>query len=260
MVSRYRQPALTTPRRTLKRQAEILPVLLLALLTGLTGTVAAADHSPPLRPYTAHYKASARGLDLHITRKLEAYEDGRYVLTSGGKILVIGFQEISMFRIESGHIRPLSYVYQNTGLVSRRKELRFPPDRGVIRSLYKGQWYELPYADNTLDRMSQLEQLRLALMADPAAAKDVTLRVADGKRSKDSRLVLVGNETLQTPLGAVDTVHYQRLHTSAQRTSDFWFAPAWDYLLVRTVHVENGDPVEMTLSGATLGGDIVGSH
>jgi hypothetical protein len=259
MVSRYRQPALTTPRRTLKRQAEFLRALLLALLTGLTGA-AAADHSPPLRPYTAHYKASARGMDLDITRTLEASEDGRYVLTSGGKVLVVGFQEISVFRIEAGSIRPLSYVYQNTGLVSRRKELHFPPDRGVIRSLYKGRWYELPYADNTLDRMSQLEQLRLALMADPAGARDVTLRVADGKRAKDSRLVLVGNETLQTPLGAVDTVHYARLHASAQRKSDFWFAPEWDYLLVRTVHVENGDPVEMTLSGAILGGEIVGSH
>jgi len=256
-VSRYRQPALTTPRRALTRRPEILPALLLALLTGLTGAVAAADHPPPLRPYTAHYKASARGLDLDITRKLEANEDGRFVLTSGGKILVIGFQEISMFRIESGHIRPLSYVYQNTGLVSRREELHFAPDRGVIRSLYKGQWYDLPYANNTLDRMSQLEQLRLALLTDPAGARDIILRVADGKREKDSRLVLVGNETLQTPLGAVDTVHYQRLHTSAQRKSDFWFAPAWDYLLVRTVHVENGDPVEMTLSGATLGGEPI---
>ncbi len=256
-MSRYRQPALITPRRTLKPQAEILPALLLALLTGLTSAVAAADHPSPLRPYTAQYKASTRGLDLDITRKLEANEDGRYVLTSGGKILVVGFQEISMFRIESGHIRPLSYIYQNTGLVSRRQELHFTPDQGVIRSLYKGQWYELPYADNTLDRMSQLEQLRLVLMADPAGARDIILRVADGKRAKDSRLVLVGNETLQTPLGAVDTVHYQRLHTSAQRKSDFWFAPAWDYLLVRTVHVENGDPVEMTLSGATLGGEPI---
>ncbi len=68
------------------------------------------------------------------------------------------------------------------------------------------------------------------------------------------------NETLQTPLGAVDTVHYERLHDLGERKSDFWFAPAWDYLMVRTVHVENGDPVEMTLSGATLGGEIVGSH
>jgi hypothetical protein len=257
MASRYRQPALITHPRRL----ENLAALLLALLTGLSAaSVAAAEPSAPLRPYIAHYKTTARGFELAITRKLEAKADGRYVLTSGGKILVVGFQEISVFRIEAGSIRPLSYIYQGTGLVSRRQELHFAPERGVIKSLYKDSWYELPYAANTLDRMSQLEQLRLALMAHPAAAADITLRVADGKRVKDSRLVRVGNESLQTPLGAVDTMHYQRLHASAQRTSDFWFAPAWDYLLVRTLHVENGDQVEMTLTGATIGGAPLPGH
>ena len=256
MASRYRQPALIThPKRV-----ENLAALLLALLTGLSAASLAAEQSTPLRPYTAQYRTTARGFDLDIIRKLEAKADGRYVLTNGGKILVVGFQEISVFRIEAGSIRPVSYVYQGTGLVSRRRELHFAPERGVIKSLYKDIWYELPYAANTLDRMSQLEQLRLALMAEPAAAGDITLRVADGKRVKDSRLVRVGNESLQTPLGAVDTVHYQRLHASAQRKSDFWFAPAWDYLLVRTVHVENGDRVEMTLTGATIGGAPLPGH
>jgi hypothetical protein len=256
MASRYRQAALITPRR----RSEHLPALLLALLTGLSAATAAAEQSAPLRPYTAHYRTTARGFELDIIRKLEAKEDGRYVLTNGGRILVVGFQEISVFRIEAGSILPLSYIYQGTGLVSRRQELHFAPERGVITSLYKDLWYELPYADNTLDRLSQLEQLRLALMADPAAAADITLRVADGKRAKDSRLVRVGNESLQTLLGTVDTVHYQRLHASAQRKSDFWFAPAWDYLLVRTVHVEHGDRVEMTLTAATIGGEPVPGH
>jgi hypothetical protein len=243
-----------------KRRAEKLPALLLALLAPLAPATAAADHPPALRPYTAQYDTTARGFELSITRKLEAEDDGRFVLTSGGRILVVGFQEISVFRIETGKIRSISYVYQGTGLVSRRQELHFAADSGIIKSLYKDQWYELPYAADTLDRMSQLEQLRLALLQDPAAARDLILRVADGKRLKDSHLVLIGNETLQTPLGAVDTVHYERLHDTAKRKSDFWFAPAWDYLMVRTVHVEAGDPVEMNLTSATIDGAPVGTR
>ena len=263
MVSRYRQPALIIPpgraAGLLQRLAECIPALLVAVLAGLAPALAAADPADLLRPYTAQYRTTARGFDLNITRKLALEDDGRFVLTNGGKILVVGFQEISVFKVSQDKIQSISYVYQGTGLVSRRQELHFAPQQDIIKSLYKGQWYDLAYADNTLDRMSQLEQLRLALLENPAAARDITLRVADGKRIKASHLVLIGNETLQTALGAVDTLHYERLHDTARRKSDFWFAPAWDYLMVRTLHIEDGDPVEMTLTSATIAGGPIGA-
>jgi hypothetical protein len=56
----------------------------------------------------------------------------------------------------------------------------------------------------------------------------------------------------------VTTLHYERLHDDAGRKSDIWLAPQWDYLMVRMVHIEDGDPVEMVLTGATLDGEVVG--
>jgi hypothetical protein len=70
----------------------------------------------------------------------------------------------------------------------------------------------------------------------------------------------VGEETLQTGLGPVQTLHYQRLHDAEERKSDLWFAPQWDYLMVRTVHIEDGDPVELLLTSATLDSVPVGVH
>jgi len=102
-----------------------------------------------------------------------------------------------------------------------------------------------------------MAQLRLMLLESPANARDITLQVADRKRVKDSRLLLVGQETLQTPLGAVDTLHYERLHDDAERKSDLWFAPQWDYLMVKTVHIEAGDPVEIILTSATIDGQAL---
>jgi hypothetical protein len=219
---------------------------------------AAAGATDTLQSYTAQYRTTARGFDLSITRKLETDSSGHFILTNGGKILVVGFHEISVFRVEEGSILPLSYVYQGTGLVSRRRELHFSQDAGSIRSLYKERWYDLPYTEPTLDRMNQVEQLRLILLREPAAARDITLRVADGKRVKDSRLVLIGEETLTTPMGPLQTLHFERLHDNADRQSDIWFAPQWDYLMVKTVHVEDGDPVEMVLTSATLDGEPLG--
>ncbi len=256
MTNRYRRPALITRAG----RADRLFLLCIALLAGpgaLSPGFAAADPSSGLRPYTAHYKTTARGFDLTITRKLEAEKGNRFILTNGGKMLVAGFHEISVFDVEDNKVQPVSYVYQGTGMVNRRRELHFAEGEDKISSLYKDKWYDLPYTDSTLDRMSQMAQLRLMLLESPANARDITLQVADRKRVKDSRLLLVGQETLQTPLGAVDTLHYERLHDDAERKSDLWFAPQWDYLMVKTVHIEAGDPVEIILTSATIDGQAL---
>jgi hypothetical protein len=49
------------------------------------------------------------------------------------------------------------------------------------------QWYELPKTTDTLDRMSQQEQLRLSLLNDPTPREDMLFRVADGRKVKDYR-------------------------------------------------------------------------
>jgi len=260
MASGYPLPGSIIQR--ICRRCRATDRLCLALLCSLALTVPAgaapatesAAHA--LLPYTAQYRTSARGFDLEVTRELRLSDsgDGSYVLTSGGSLLVAGFHEVSVFRVEDDRIQPVSYTYRGTGLVSRHLELRFPPAAGAIKSLYKDRWYELPNDGNTLDRINQLEQLRLSLLADAAPTDDLDMRVADGKRIKASQLVFVGEETLPTPLGPVHTLHFERLHDASDRRSDIWLAPAWDYLMVKTVHVEDGRPMTMELTDATLAG------
>jgi len=207
-----------------------------------------------LKPYTAEYKTTARGIALNLTRKLKEGPDDSFTLTNGGKILVVGFHEVSVFRVEGTRVVPQSYVYQGTGLINRRREVHFTPGSDTIRSLYKGDWYDLPYKDATLDRMSQQEQLRLTLLNDPTPKEDISVRIADGRRVKDYTLVFRGEETVQTPMGPVETLHFERIHDDPERKSDTWVAPALDYLMVKTVHVEDGQPVEVMLTSATLEG------
>jgi hypothetical protein len=236
-----------------------LQLALLLWLAACTTSAAALAGEPvaTLQPYHAKYKTKARGFNLSITRKLETSENNGYVLTSGGKILVGGFHEVSVFSVRDQQVLPRSYIYQGTGLVNRRREVHFSTDPGAINSLYKDKWYDLPYTPETLDRMSQLEQLRLSLLSEPEPVNSLTMRVADGKRVKDSELVLIAEEVLETPLGSIDTLHFERLHDDNERKSDIWLAPQWDYLMVKTVHIEDGDPVEMVLVSATLGGQPV---
>lgn len=224
-----------------------------ALLMHGGGVSAAADAgATELSPYTAKYRTTARGMALTLNRKLERNADGSYTLTNGGKIMVVGFHEMSVFSTDGTSLLPKSYVYQGTGLINRRREVHFTPGSDTIRSLYKEQWYELPYESGTLDRFSQQEQLRLLLLNDPDPKEDVSIRVADGKRVKEYLLRYVGEATLDTPMGQMETLHFKRIHDDPDRKSDTWIAPALDYLMVKTVHVEDGSTTTVMITEAEL--------
>ena len=254
--------------RSLLREYSTMRILLSSLPAVATAAILAfaaaaptvAEEITELKPYTAQYQTSARGMKLDLTRNLKRGPDNTYTLTNGGKILVVGFHEVSVFRLEGSRVVPKSYVYQGTGLINRRREVHFTPGSDTIRSLYKDQWYELPYTDKTLDRMSQQEQLRLTLLNDPTPKEDITIRVADARRVKDYRLVYVGEETITTPAGSVSALHFERVHDDPDRESDIWVAPAWDYLMVKTIHIEDGKPVEVLLTGGTLDGEPISGN
>ena len=252
MANYYRQ--LESPiRRTL------IKLLALMLATGFTAATAAAepeagaDESAKVLPYKATYGFKAVGLNFTVTRELRPGKGDEWVLTQAGKILVAGIQETAIFSMAGADIQPKSYVYQGTGMINRRREVHFDGS-DTIRSLYKDEWYELPYTDGTLDRMTQQEQLRFTLINDPTPKEDVSVRVADGKRIKDYQLRYVGEEVLKTKLGQINTLHFERVHDDDDRRSGFWVAPEWDYLMVKTVHVEDGKENEAVITGATING------
>lgn len=235
-------------------------VLLLALLLMLPRIGIASDGVEPsdpglqLKPYTAQYITKTRGLSITIDRKLIRKADNSYELTSGGSKIIAGFKESSRFDVQDSNIVPAAYTYQGSGLMNRRREVKFTIGADTLQSLYKEKWYELPYTSNTYDRMTQQEQMRLRLMRETITPESVVLTVADGKRIKNHQLQLVGKETLETPMGMVDTVHFERLHKKPDRKSDIWLAPKWDYLMVKTVHIEDGSPVEVEITKATIEG------
>lgn len=229
----------------------------------LLGTVAPYTHAETeqdcvqLKPYTAQYVTRAKGISITLDRELSRTAQGSYRLTNGGSKLVAGFEEESLFRVENGRVIPQSYVYQGTGLMNRRREVHITAGAPTLRSLYKDKWYELPYTDNTFDRMSQLEQFRLQLLQDKTPRETDPMTVADGKRVKEYQLDFVAEEILNTPMGRIKTLHFRRQHDDPERTSDTWLAPEWDYLMVKTLHVDEGSPVEVNLTNAAMDGVVL---
>ena len=63
---------------------------------------------------------------------------------------------------------------------------------------------------------------------------------------------------LETPVGALNTVHYRLIHEEPdERSSDTWLAVDHDFLMVRTEHVEKGSKTVIDLEGATVAGQAI---
>lgn len=256
---RQRAPRASVTDRTERPLRRPLHALVLTLFAALGSSAVAADEGGPrdhhmLTPYQAVYKTSTSGLSIKLSRSLSMDDNGDCRLTSNGKLLVAGINEVSVFAVDGDRVQPKSYVYQLSGPISRRREVHFNAESDTVRSLYKKNWYELPKSPDTLDRMSQQEQLRLMLLNDSTPREDMLFEVADGRKIKEYRLLYAGEERLETPMGWVDTLRFERDHDDPERQSSVWIAPDWDYLMVRTVHVEDGKTTEANLISASIAG------
>ena len=198
------------------------------------------------------------GLCVTLKRSLTE-EDGRYHRTQGGKKgFIVKLSEDSHFLVKGDQIIGERFVYQLSGVSNRRREVLFDEEAGTIRSLRKKEWTEHPWSPEVLDRLSQQEQMRLKLLLAEAPPERISLSIVDGPKIKLKHFDLIETAVVETPVGALSTVHYRLIHEEPdERNSDTWLAVDHDFLMVRTEHVEKGSETVIQLESATLAGRAV---
>ena len=232
------------------------PVTGLIIATLLTTASAMAESALSL--YTAEYKTKVAGLSVTLTRTLTE-KAGRYHLSQGGKkAFVVKLSEDSHFSVEGDRIVGEQFVYQMSGISNRRREVLFNEEAGTIRSLRKKEWTEHPWSPDVLDRLSQQEQMRLKLLLAETPPARISLSIVDGPKIKLKHFDLIETAVLETPVGALNTVHYRLIHDEPdERSSDTWLTVDHDFLMVRTEHVEKGSETMIQLESAAVEGQAV---
>ena len=235
---------------------KLWPVTGLFIVALLTAESAFASNALSL--YTAEYKAKVAGLSVTLSRTL-AKENGRYHLTQGGKkSFMVKLSEDSHFSVEGDQIVGERFVYQLSGMSNRRREVLFDEEAGTIRSLRKKVWTEHPWSPDVLDRLSQQEQMRLKLLLAETPPERISLSIVDGPKIKLKHFDLIETSVLDTPVGALETLHYRLIHDKPdERSSDAWLSVDHDFLMVRTQHVEKGSETVIQLESATVSGQAV---
>ncbi len=225
-------------------------VLLLLTASLLPLALQAAEPKPASATYqTRQGMMSATGI-----RTLEKQPNGQWLITSRAKVMMLELVESSLFEIHDGHVRPLRYDYVNPFSKKRSRTLQFDwPQQSVTETRGKRTFALEP---NTLDRLSIQVQSQLDLCAAPDTFTGNTYAIADRKSIKHHVIEKVGSTELDTAVGKLKTIELKRYRRGEpEDATRIWVAPQWDCLLVKLEeHDDDGDPLELTLVGATVDG------
>lgn len=215
----------------------------------------AEDFFPP--PFSAEYKLYAKSLPVgQGTRTLTRRKDGKWVFETIAK--TTGFvaffksmriEERSIFTKDNRKIRPLEYTYKQKGSKARFNQLSFDWDKKQAKNTFKQQTKMITLKRGTLDRVLY----QVLLMQDLKQGKrQVSYRVADKGKIKIYIPSLIGTERIETGVGELDTLKYERRSSNSKRRTIFWCAPSLHYLPVRVEHIEaDGDVFSMVLQSVT---------
>ena len=194
-------------------------------------------------PHQAIYHASVRGIPVRIGLRLEAQGGGYYQYRSWAEPRgLLGFirrelSETSLLKMQDGRVVPVSYRKRDE-FSDRHSAMRFDPQAGEVRIEFRGKEQVLEWEPGIYDLLS----LRVALAHDLARGKlaDVYRVVDDRGRVEEVDVTLAARETIDTPLGKLETVRLEYRSQRRDRLFRLWIAPEMDAALVALEQHEDG--------------------
>lgn len=225
---------------------------------------AAATPEAPVT-YAASYQASANGLKASARRSLRQMDNGDYEMVNELQATVLG-QEIarldqrSQFHFTNKDVVTDRYSYRVSGITSDLRTIDFDWEGGTALSVEEDESWTLTLSPQVFDPLSHQFAMSQQLRSDQAIAYSDTYEysVIDGDKIESHLYQLTGEETLQTPLGKLNTVKLERVRgENSSRSTIIWLAPDWDFLVARIEQTNGSLQMKLELETAEVGGVAV---
>ena len=220
--------------------------LALAGLLLLSPLATAANDSLPVAPYQARYEVYASGFSIgEAVITLAATGPGTYQMTSdvrpNGLVALLAsgrIHEQVSGEIREGAIRPSQYErLLETGKKSDHMQLWFDWSAGQVQARHNADQATLPLAPGVVDPLS----LQLLVMKDLQRGQlPGEYSLVDRTEIKTYQIRNQGQETLDTPLGKLNTILINQYTPGKTRMTTFWVAPDLQYLPVRIMQEKKG--------------------
>lgn len=207
------------------------------------------------QPYQATYSTTwKKGISIKVegsqTLRHTSSDDWHFQFNADTFFATLS--EESTFERVDNQIRPLYYHYQSS-ILGKKKEAKLTfnwNDMSVLNDVKQKPWH-MDIEHGTLDRLSMQLQLRYDLKRNPDG--EFAYHIADGGRLKRYAFTTQGKESVQTKFGKTDAIKVVRTdNDSDKRQSYFWFAPQYDYLLVKLEHHEKGESYILDLEKISI--------
>lgn len=221
---------------------KIVFMLLAAVLSAASQVVLAA---PPARVEIRFEIVTGR-MKLGEGRHVLEHDGSRYQVlnestpTGIAAWFIKDVQSVSRGRVTKAGLKPDSYA--ESGRKGGRREASFDWTQHRLTMTYDGEQTIEALPPDALDAAS----FPYGFAFDAPASEKFTAHITDGKKLKEYEYRLVGRETLSTPMGDLNTMHFEKVRDADdKRGFEFWLAIERHYLPVRLRYIEkDGRPFD----------------
>ncbi|WP_133011020.1 DUF3108 domain-containing protein [Marinomonas flavescens] len=195
-----------------------------------------------LTPYSAVYSTIwKKGITMKVkgTQTLSKQANGTWQFSFTADNFFASLSEKSTFIVKNHQIIPTHYLYQSSAFGKKRKaELFFDWTKNRVRNDIKNKPWNMSIKPNTVDKLS----VQLQIREDLKQGKDnFDYLIADGGYTKNWRFKRLKTENIETKFGEISAIKMIRTdNKDSNKQTSFWFAPKYDYLLVKLTHKEKG--------------------
>jgi hypothetical protein len=202
-----------------------------------------------LIPYSAVYSTVwKKGISLKVEGKqtLSKKANNMWQFVFSADSMIASLDEKSTFYVDNHQIIPTKYQYKSVVLGKKRiATLTFDWDKSLVHNDIEDKPWNLAINPNTLDKLSIQLQIRQDLKI---GKNEFDYQIADGGRIKNWIFQRDSLETIDTKLGKVSAIKVIRTDDLGKgRKTSFWFAPTFDYLLVKLEHKEDGESYHLNI-------------
>jgi hypothetical protein len=219
-------------------------------------------------PFRAVYRATYKGLPFVAegVRELTRLGEDSYMMTNSVTSWIASISEQSVFTWHpSDGLQPEEYQYHRRGIGSNRDAiLKFDWSINQVLNDVQSKPWKMALPDGAMDKLGYQIKMRFDLQnhySQSDQKPDLRYLIADGGRLKTYSFEILAEEEIDTPVGRISTLKIARRRDNDKRSTIFWLAKDWDFLLVRLEQGTSGKrSFNLSLKEATVDGtDVKGS-
>ncbi|ERP86744.1 hypothetical protein Q670_06130 [Alcanivorax sp. P2S70] len=212
---------------------------LLALLLSYSPLLLAGS----LAPFAAEFRIYVNKLPTPVKADLvlkPAHGNDNYHMLLKAKSFMLTNTEESFFQWRDCQPRTQKYLHEFEGFGKHRfHRMDFQWNPPKVHNESEDDQESLDIPDNTLDELTILLRGRCVFAS---GERNYTVTSVYGDRLRTHHFVVIDEETIDTPLGKLDTLLVEKKRdgdSKKKRRTLFWVAPSLDYMVVKARHIES---------------------